>query len=92
MKAVITATELARNLSRVLDQLIANGGELVVERNSRQVARITAAPGEQNALEAMADLYRTLSEEAANEWEMDIRRQRLKGSRLDKALRDPWRS
>ena len=60
MKKTITTTELARNLSRILDQLVNEGGEIVIERNSRKVACLTAAPAQQNALEAMADLYRRL--------------------------------
>jgi len=88
----ITATELARNLSRVLDRLATEGGEVAVERNSRTVARLMSAPAEQNALEAMADLYRTLPESAASDWETDIRRNRLKAATLEKGLRDPWAS
>jgi hypothetical protein len=42
----------------------------------------------QTALEAMADLYHTLPEDAAT-WEADSRRERLKESRLDKGLREP---
>ena len=38
MKNTISATELARNLSRVLEQLVTDGGEVVIERNSRRVA------------------------------------------------------
>jgi len=45
-----------------------------------------------NALEAMADLYRTLPEEAAAGWEKDSRGAGLKGNRLARGVRDPWRS
>jgi antitoxin (DNA-binding transcriptional repressor) of toxin-antitoxin stability system len=92
MKSTITATELARNLSRVLDQLVVEGGEIVIERNSRRVARLTAAPAQQTALEAMADLYRTIPEEASLEWEADSRRHNQKNATLDKGIRDPWAS
>ncbi|MGO9264180.1 MAG: hypothetical protein ACLQBA_04710 [Candidatus Binataceae bacterium] len=44
MKTTITTTELARNLNRILDQLVNEGGEIVIERNSRRVARLTATP------------------------------------------------
>jgi len=74
MKNIITTTELARNLSRILDQLVNEGGEIVIERNSRRVARFTATPAQQSALEAMADLYRTLPEDVAVGWEVDSRR------------------
>jgi len=88
----ITATELARNLRRVLDRMVIEGEEIVIERNREQVARLLPGPARQTALEAMADLYRTLPEDAAATWEEDSRRGRWKGSRLDKGVRDPWAS
>ena len=88
----ITATNLARNLRRVLDRLAIEGEEIVIERNREQIARLVPGPARQNALEAMADLYRTLPEDAASAWEADSRRGRWKGSRLDKGIRDPWAS
>ena len=88
----ITATELARNLRRVLDRLAIEGEEIVIERNREQVARLLPGPARQTALQAMADLYRTLPEDAAATWEADSRRGRWKGSRLDKGVRDPWAS
>jgi len=88
----ITATELARNLRRVLDRLAIEGEEIVIERNREQVARLLPGPARQTALEAMADLHRTLPEDAAATWEADSRRGRWKGSRLDKGVRDPWAS
>jgi antitoxin (DNA-binding transcriptional repressor) of toxin-antitoxin stability system len=89
MKNTITTIELARNLSRILDQLVNEGGEIVIERNSRQVARLTSAPAQQNALEAMADLYRTLPEDAAAGWEVDSRQYSPKKALLDKGVRNP---
>lgn len=88
----ITATELARNLRRVLDRLAIEGEEIVIKRNREQVARLLPGPARQTALEAMADLYRTLPEHAATTWEADSRKGRWKGSRLDKGVRDPWAS
>jgi antitoxin (DNA-binding transcriptional repressor) of toxin-antitoxin stability system len=88
----ITATELARNLRRVLDRLAIEGEEIVVERNREQVARLLPSPPRQTALEAMADLYRTMPEAATATWEADSRKGRWKGSRLDKGVRDPWGS
>ncbi len=89
---IITATDLARNLRRVLDRLAIEGEEIVIERNREQVARLLPGPAQQTALEAMADLYRTLPEDAAATWEADSRKGRWKGSRLDKGIRDPWAS
>lgn len=90
----ITATNLARNLSRILDQLASEGeGEgIVIERNRQPVARLLPGPSRQSALEAMADLYRTIPDDAAATWEADSRKGRWKGSRLDKGIRDPWAS
>lgn len=85
----ITATELARNLRQVLDNLSADGEEIVVERNHQQIARIVPGPGRQTALEAMADLYRTLSPEAAAGWVEDGRA--LPGDGMvENEVRDPW--
>ena len=88
----ITATDLARNLRRVLDRLAVEGEEIVIERNGQQVARLLPGPAQQTALEAMADLYRTLPDDAAATWEADSRKGRWRGSRLDKGIRDPWAS
>jgi antitoxin (DNA-binding transcriptional repressor) of toxin-antitoxin stability system len=72
--------------------MVIEGEEIVIERNREQVARLLPGPARQTALEAMADLYRTLPEDAAATWEADSRRGRWKGSRLDKGIRDPWAS
>jgi hypothetical protein len=45
---------------RILDRVINEGGETVIERNSSCDSDLGG--GQQNALEAMADLYRTLRE------------------------------
>lgn len=86
----ITATELARNLSDVLDTLARDGSEVLIERNRKQVARLVPAPGRQTALEAMADLYRTLPERAAEGWAEGTRGV-LAGETLA-ASGDPWES
>jgi antitoxin (DNA-binding transcriptional repressor) of toxin-antitoxin stability system len=88
----ITATELARNLHRVLETLAHEKEEIVIERNHRQVARLVPGPGHQTALEAMSDLYRTLPQDAAATWEADSRRRDGKTDRLAKGVRDPWHS
>ncbi len=89
MKTTITATELARNLSRILDQLHAEGGEIVIERNSHRIARLVASPGHQSALEAMGDLYRILTGPAGVMWESDARSGPGKET-IKKGMRDPW--
>lgn len=86
----ITATELARNLRDVLDRLVSERQEIVIERNNREIARLVPLPGHQTALEALADLYRTLPDDAAEGWRDDAR-QGLDET-LDDGLRDPWAS
>jgi prevent-host-death family protein len=88
----ITATELARNLSRVLDRLAVEGEEVVIERHGQEVARLLPGSARQTALEVMADLYRTLPDSAGAAWESDSRKGRWGGSQLDKGIRDPWAS
>jgi antitoxin (DNA-binding transcriptional repressor) of toxin-antitoxin stability system len=88
----ITATELARSLSEILDRLTVEREEIVIERNHRQIARLIPGPGRLTALEALADLYRTLPEDAGATWEADSRALGLRGERLPKGVRDPWAS
>ena len=87
----ITATELARNTREVLERLATHGGEVIIERNNRQVARLIGGPPQQTALEAMADLYRTIAPEAAETWEEDGA-SIIGGEFLDDGTRDPWDS
>jgi PHD/YefM family antitoxin component YafN of YafNO toxin-antitoxin module len=83
----ITATALARNLKRMLDQVEFKRESLSIVRNNQQIARIIPGAARQNALEAMSDLFRTLSDDAAQRW---VRDSRTKGNL--KQLRDPWDS
>lgn len=83
----ITATELARNLRAVLDRVRESGEAYIVERGGQPVVQVSPTPGRQNAEQALADLYRTLPPEAADDWLEDARR----GSEaLDEQLQDPW--
>lgn len=88
----ITATELARNLRQVLDRLRAEGEEVIIERNHEPIARLVPGPGRQNALQAMADLYRTLPAESAAGWQEDARSDSVLEQTLDKGVRDAWDS
>ena len=87
----ITTTELARHLRQIIDRLAIEGEEIVIERNQRQVGRLIPVPHRQTALEAMADLYRTLPPDAGAHWEKDIRSAPLDQT-LDRNTRDPWAS
>ncbi len=85
---VMTATELARNISRVLDRLRDGTEEIVILRNKEAVAKLIPGAPQLTALEALSDLYRTLSPDEAADWLQDARR----GSRkMRKDVRDPWR-
>jgi antitoxin (DNA-binding transcriptional repressor) of toxin-antitoxin stability system len=88
----ITATELARSLSEILDRLAVDREEIVIERNHRQIARLIPGPGRLTALEALADLYRVLPEDAGATWETDSRAVPLRAKRVPKGVRDPWAS
>jgi len=89
----ITATNLARNLRRVLDRLAIEGEEIVIERNRQQVARLLPGPpAHQTALEAMADLYRTLPDDAGATWEADSRKGAVEGADWIRGVRNPWPS
>lgn len=70
--------------------MAAEGGEVIIERNSRRIARLVASPGHQTALEVMADLYRTLPDDTAVSWESDARKRGPGGESLKKGTRDPW--
>lgn len=83
----ITATELARHFRTMLDSVEFKREELSIVRNNHEVARIIPGPANMNALEAMADLYRTLPAEAAADWLKDAR---LPGGKLKDEVRDPW--
>ncbi|TAN20831.1 MAG: type II toxin-antitoxin system Phd/YefM family antitoxin [Acidobacteria bacterium] len=83
----LSATTLARNLSHVLDELVRGGEEIAIERHQRIIGRLVPHPPRQNALEALADLYRTLPEAAAQGWEADARR-----GHWSQRVRDPWHS
>ncbi|HXE30212.1 MAG TPA: hypothetical protein VN515_00265 [Terriglobales bacterium] len=87
----LTATELARNLSQVLDRLAAGqDDEVVIERNQRPIARLVPALPRQTAMDVLGGLYRTLPDEAAASWEADIRGVSWKDDRLQGDTPDPW--
>lgn len=89
---IITATELARNLRQVLDRLRADGEEVVIERNHEPIGRLVPGPARQTALEAMADLYRTLPAKSAADWLQDSRSGPVLDQTLEQGMRDAWDS
>lgn len=83
----MTATELARNLSAVLDKMLTTRQEYIIERNQRPVAKLVPIPRKVTALEAFGPLYRTLSPEEGKAWREDIRKA---ADSLDDSFRNPW--
>ncbi len=83
----VTATEAARNFSRVLDLLEHESEEIVVLRNNQPVAKLVPGAPRMTALEALADLYRTLPDAEGAAWLKDARRV---DRQLRKQVRDPW--
>ena len=82
----IKVTEFSRNLKSILNRVERNHEEIVLIRNQEKIARIIPGSPCLNAMQAMADLYKTLPEEAAKDW---IKDSRMKGN-LRKELRNPW--
>ena len=83
----LSATEVARNLSRLLDSLEHGGEEIVVMRNQHPVAKLVPGAARMNAIEALGDIFATLDDSEGAVWLDDINR----GGRLLVAeARDPW--
>lgn len=61
----LSVTEVARNLSAVLDALERDQEEVVPVRNRRQVARLIPEAPRQDAMEIFGDLLRTLDDRTA---------------------------
>lgn len=84
----ITVTEFARNIKKVLDRVEFGGEEIIIVRSNHKIARLIPGSPHMTALEAMADLYRTIPPEAADDW---LEESRLEG-KVAKEMRDPWDS
>ena len=83
----VTATEAARNFSRVLDMLEHGTEEIVVVRNNHPVAKLVPGAPRMTALEALADLHRTLPDHEGAAW---LKASRKMDRRLRRQIRDPW--
>ena len=88
----LSVTEFARNFSAVMDSLEADQEEVVVIRNQKPIARLVPEPPEQNALEVLGDLYRTLDDGTANALAEAIESGRKGNRGTLKGLRNPWAS
>lgn len=85
---IMTATEFAKNIKKTLDRLEFGREEIILVRNNHKIARIIPGSPHLTAIEAMADIHRTLAPEAARDWLTDSR---LEG-KLAAEMRDPWAS
>lgn len=83
----LTATALARNISRVLDRIEHESDEVVIVRHRHPIARLIPGAPVMTALEALGDLYRTLPDDEGARW---LRHSRRRGGRLKTEMRDPW--
>lgn len=88
----MSATEVARNFSAVLDGVEREQTEILLVRNRRRVARLIPEPAALTALEVLGDLYRTLDDVTADALVSAIRGGRKTRRGTLAALRDPWAS
>jgi antitoxin (DNA-binding transcriptional repressor) of toxin-antitoxin stability system len=73
----MTATEIARGFSHLLDSLEHGGDEIVILRKGRVVARLVPVPAQMTMREAMADIYGTLDEAEGRAWLADMAKGRF---------------
>ncbi len=83
----MTASDFARNISRVLDRMEHGGDEIVVLRNRHPVAKLVPGTTEMRALEAFSDIYGILPEKEGAKWLKDAK---SVDKPLSKELKDPW--
>lgn len=83
----LTATEVSRNFSRVLDELERGGEEIVIVRGRHPVAKMVPGAPRLTAIEALGDLYRTLDDAEGRAWLEDMREA---DRPLRHEARDPW--
>ena len=87
----VSATEFARNFSRMLDQVEHQGMTISIVRNQKLVATVVPHLRQQRAMEAFGDLYRPLDGAVKGDWMADVKRlnKSLKDRLNGKGL-DPW--
>jgi PHD/YefM family antitoxin component YafN of YafNO toxin-antitoxin module len=88
----LTVTKVARNFSAVMDDLERDQQEVVLVRNHKTIARLVPEPPQQNALEVLGDLYRTLDDKTADALLRAISRAKKGKTKTLSALRNPWDS
>jgi antitoxin (DNA-binding transcriptional repressor) of toxin-antitoxin stability system len=86
----LSATEVARNFSAVLDALERDQEEIVLVRNQRNVARLVPEAPQQDALTVFGDLYRTMDDETADALSRVLASRRKSRRGRVSELRNPW--
>ena len=84
----ISATELARNTSKILDWVVSRGEGVAVERNRAVIAQIVPPARTMTAAQALSGLEPGLSPGRAAAWLRDSRGEGGEG--FGQAVRDPW--
>lgn len=80
----ISATELARNTRKILDEVVSRGETVAIERNHVTVARIVPPVPSMTAAQALEGLRPMLTADEARAWLEDSR------GGFDETVRDPW--
>jgi antitoxin (DNA-binding transcriptional repressor) of toxin-antitoxin stability system len=80
---VISASDLARNTSAILERIL-TGETVSVVRNRTEVAHIVPAKRSMTAAQAIAGLEGMLTPAQGNSWLKDSR------GEFDEEVRDPW--
>jgi antitoxin (DNA-binding transcriptional repressor) of toxin-antitoxin stability system len=91
----VTATEFARNLSQMLDQVEHKGVTISIVRNQTPVATLSPQLRQQSAADAFGDLYRPLEHTVLDDWMADVQSVNASlhgelGGQLRGAEQDPW--
>ena len=81
---IITATDLARNTRKILDQVASRGETVAIERNHIVVAKIVPPEQTMTAAQALDGLQPMLTPTQAAEWLRDSKEE------FDQTIRDPW--
>ena len=81
---IISATDLARNTRKILDDVVSRGETVAIERNHVTVARLLPPETTMTAAQALAGLRRMLAPGQGAAW--------LKESREEfgQSVNDPW--
>lgn len=85
----VTATELARHASEILDRVAIGHETLVIVRNQRPLARLVPEPARMSLREALGLVAGRLPMAAGETW---LRDARVATADTVDELEDPWRS